>query len=212
MVDSGFRHLDHGGRMSDYRLLDLFCGAGGAGMGYHRAGFTVIGVDLNPQPHYPFEFHQADALTFPLDGYDAIHASPPCQHYSKMSLCKPGLADTYPDLVEPTRQRLAAAGVPYIIENVEGAPLIEPTRICGSGLGMRLQRHRLFETNWAMWGVPCAHGQNPWNPAYKHATGRKRHLRVDAMIAGTATAVGARMATGNRSDFEPFTKHGLTLV
>lgn len=112
-------------------------------------------------------------------GFDAIHASPPCQRFSKMSKCKPGLSETYPDLLEPVRKWLRRCGVPYVIENVEGAPLLEPTRICGSGLGMPLQRHRLFETNWPMWGVPCAHGQNAWNPAYKAATGRiKRRVPV----------------------------------
>jgi DNA (cytosine-5)-methyltransferase 1 len=155
-------------------LLDLFCGAGGAAMGYHRAGFDVVGVDIAPQPHYPFEFHQGDAMTWPLDGYDVIHASPPCQHFSQMSLCRPGLAATYPDLVDPTRQLLRATGRPYVIENVVGAPLENPIQICGSGLGMTLQRHRLFESNMALMGVPCAHGQNAWNPAYGHATNRKR--------------------------------------
>jgi DNA (cytosine-5)-methyltransferase 1 len=155
-------------------LLDLFCGAGGAAMGYHRAGFEVVGVDINPQPHYPFEFHQADAMTFSLDGYDVIHASPPCQHYSQMSKCRPGLAATYPDLVAPTRARLVARDVPWVMENVVGAPLDNPVMICGSGLGMTLQRHRLFESNVALWGVPCSHGQNQWNPDYGHATGRKR--------------------------------------
>lgn len=163
-------------------LLDLFCGAGGAAMGYHRAGFDVVGVDIAPQPHYPFEFHQADALTALHDllnltgpyACDVIHASPPCQHYSQMSLCRPGLAATYPDLVDPTRQLLRATGLPYVIENVVGAPLENPVQICGSGLGATLQRHRLFESNVMLWGVPCAHGQNAWNPDYGHATGRKR--------------------------------------
>jgi DNA (cytosine-5)-methyltransferase 1 len=160
------------------RLLDLFCGAGGAAMGYHRAGFDVIGVDINPQSNYPFTFIQADALDV-LDhpsagGYDAFHASPPCQHYSQMSKCRPGLAETYPDLVAPTRALLRATGLPYVIENVVGAPLENPTMICGSGLGMTLQRHRLFESNVALWGVPCAHGQNRWNTDYGHATNRKR--------------------------------------
>ena len=168
------------------RLLDLFCGAGGAAMGYHRAGFDVVGVDINPQPNYPFEFIQADAVTvatvmaYGAPGkYDAVHASPPCQHYSKMSKCRPGLAETYPDLVGPVRELLQLIGLPYVIENVEGAPMENATRICGSGLGLRLQRHRLFETNWPMWGVPCAHAQNPWNPDYKAATGRtKRRVPV----------------------------------
>jgi DNA (cytosine-5)-methyltransferase 1 len=195
------------------RLLDLFCGAGGAAVGYHRAGFDVVGVDIAPQPHYPFEFHQADAMTFPLDGYDAvhvvggqdapligrrdtkssreiseifelqraafgqfdaIHASPPCQQFSQMSKCRPGLAATYPDLINPTRQRLRSAGIPYVIENVVGAPLVNPIMICGTGLGMTLQRHRLFESNVVMWSVGCHHGRNRWNPDYGHATGRKR--------------------------------------
>jgi DNA (cytosine-5)-methyltransferase 1 len=160
-------------------------------MGYYRAGFEVVGVDINPQPNYPFEFRQTEALTvlghlvdclplcdlfgwIGLRRFDAIHASPPCQHFSQMSLCRPGLQAEYPDLVDPVRQMLRATGLPYVIENVVGAPLENPVMICGSGLGMTLQRHRLFESNVALWGVPCAHGQNPWNPAYGHATGRKR--------------------------------------
>jgi DNA (cytosine-5)-methyltransferase 1 len=158
------------------RILDLFSGAGGAAMGYHRAfpDAEIVGVDINPQPRYPFTFVQADAMTYPLDGFDFIDASPPCQHFSQMSLCRPGLAATYPDLVDPIRRRLIAAGVPYVIENVVGAPLHNPIMICGSGLGMTLQRHRLFECSFPVWSVPCSHGQNQWNPAYGHATGRKR--------------------------------------
>lgn len=159
-------------------LLDLFCGAGGAAVGYHCAGFDIVGVDIAPQPNYPFDFHQRDALgewdddTFPA--FAAIHASPPCQHFSQMSKCRPGLAATYPDHVDATRQLLRSTGLPYVIENVVGAPLENPIQICGSGLGMTLQRHRLFESNVSLWGVPCAHGQNEWNPAYGHATNRKR--------------------------------------
>jgi DNA (cytosine-5)-methyltransferase 1 len=99
------------------RLLDLFCGAGGAAMGYHRAGFDVVGVDIAPQPHYPFEFHQGDAMTWPLDGFDAIHASPPCQAYSSMG--NRGRRPA-PDLLALTIARLRAHGAPFVVENVEG--------------------------------------------------------------------------------------------
>lgn len=160
--------------MTRPRLLDLFCGAGGAAMGYHRAGFDVVGVDIKPQPRYPFEFVQADAMEFPLEGFDAIHASPVCYAWSKMRDCRPGLKDDQPDLITPLRPLLRATGVPYVIENVPGAPLNNPIRICGTGLGMKVQRHREFECSFPAWGVTCAHGQNAWNPAYKHATGRKR--------------------------------------
>jgi DNA (cytosine-5)-methyltransferase 1 len=160
--------------MTRPRLLDLFCGAGGAAVGYHRAGFDVVGVDIAGQPRYPFEFHQGDATTWPLDGFDAIHASPPCQQFSQMSKCRPGLAASYPNHLPETRRRLRATGLPYVIENVVGAPLENPIMICGSGLGLTLQRHRLFESNVALWGVPCGHGENHWNPDYGHATNRKR--------------------------------------
>ena len=156
------------------KLLDLFCGAGGAAMGYHRAGFEVVGIDISPQPRYPFTFVQADAMTFPLDGFDAIHASPVCYAWSKMRDCRPGSKNDQPDLITPLRPRLEAAGVPWVMENVPGAPLRAPVQICGSGLGLRLQRHRWFESGMALWGVPCCHGENPWNPAYGHSTGRKR--------------------------------------
>jgi DNA (cytosine-5)-methyltransferase 1 len=133
--------------MSRPRLLDLFCGAGGAAMGYHRAGFDVVGVDIAPQPHYPFEFHQADALTFPLDGFDAIHASPPCQGYSRMRHL-PWLKDrVYPMLIEPVRELVQAHGGPYVIENVAGAPLDPAFMLCGLSFGLRMYRHRLFESN-----------------------------------------------------------------
>ena len=130
--------------MSTPVLLDLFCGAGGAGMGYHQAGFDVIGVDINPQPHYPFKFHQADAMTYPLDGFDAIHASPPCQGYSRMRHL-PWLADRkYRLLIDPVRTLLEASGLPWVIENVEDAPMPYSTVLCGQTLGLPLYRHRRF--------------------------------------------------------------------
>lgn len=151
------------------RLLDLFCGAGGCSMGYHRAGFDVVGVDVHPQPRYPFEFHQADALEFPLDGFDAIHASPPCQAFSALRHLNPG--KEHPDLIAPTRDRLRAASVPYVIENVEGAPLGEGTQLlllCGTMFRLQtpdgraeIRRHRLFELGGFTIALrpACQHGQ-----------------------------------------------------
>ncbi len=140
--------------MNRPRLLDLFCGAGGAAMGYYRAGFEVVGVDIKPQPHYPFEFHQADALTYPLEGFDAYHASPPCQGYCPHT--KPNSRwvsysqgrDT-PKLILPTRIRLQETGHPYVIENVEGArkDMVLPITLCGSAFDRPIPRHRLFEAN-----------------------------------------------------------------
>jgi DNA (cytosine-5)-methyltransferase 1 len=134
------------------RLLDLFCGAGGAAMGYHRAGFEVVGVDIKPQPHYPFEFHQADAMTFPLDGFDVIHASPPCQAYSIMRNLPWLKGREYWDSIPPTRERLLTVDVPWVMENVNGAPL-DGIFLCGTMFGLRQPdggpeyRHRLFESS-----------------------------------------------------------------
>jgi len=142
------------------KILDLFCGAGGASMGYHLAGFEVVGVAIALQPNYPFEFHQADAMAFPLSGFDAIHASPPCQAYTRMArglLQSQGRAKEHPRLIEPIRARLLESGLPYIIENVEGAPLIRPIRLCGSSFGLDVQRHRLFELSFFMLMPECIH-------------------------------------------------------
>jgi len=125
-------------------LLDLFSGAGGAALGYYLAGFRIVGIDIVNQPHYPFEFHQADALTYPLDGFDAYHASPPCWKYQHLLKWRHPEA---PDLIPATRERLKATGNPYIIENVVGAPLINPIRLCGVMFGLKTIRHRLFESN-----------------------------------------------------------------
>lgn len=135
------------------RLLDLFCGAGGAAMGYARAGFELEGVDIAPQPNYPFQFVQMDALRLlerlPLwdQQYDAIHASPPYQRWSAMTNCRPGLAAEYAALIEATRELVEETGLPYVIENVPGAPLKSPVVLCGRMFGLDLYRHRLFESN-----------------------------------------------------------------
>jgi DNA (cytosine-5)-methyltransferase 1 len=138
------------------RLLDLFSGVGGAAMGYHRAGFEVVGVDIKPQPNYPFEFHQADAMTYPLDGFDAIHASPPCQAFSQAQRIR---GREHPELVVDTRARLVATDVPYVIENVVGAPLLDPLMLCGTAFALPMMRHRLFESNVWMMAPACAHGR-----------------------------------------------------
>ena len=140
------------------RLLDLFCGAGGAASGYQRAGFQVTGVDLAPQPRYPFEIHQGDALDFLRrfgGDFDAIHASPPCQRFS-------GLARgfVWPDLVGPTREGLVAVGKPWIIENVEAAPLERAVVLCGTQFpALRVIRHRAFEAPFPI--LPLRHGRHP---------------------------------------------------
>jgi DNA (cytosine-5)-methyltransferase 1 len=131
------------------RLLDLYCGAGGAGAGYARAGFDVVGVDIAPQPRYPFEFVQADALEYLAQHghrFDVVHASPPCPRYSVASKSHNGRPDEHPDLVAPTRDLLR--GRPYVIENVVGAPLEAPITLCGVAFPeLRVIRHRLFESN-----------------------------------------------------------------
>ena len=126
--------------MSKPLLLDLFCGAGGAAMGYHRAGFDIVGVDHKPQPRFPFEFILADAMTFPLKGYDVIHASPPCQAFSRASGRAKGL---HPDLLTPTFERLW--GFTAVIENVPQSPIRKDLLLCGEMFGLRLHRHRYFE-------------------------------------------------------------------
>jgi DNA (cytosine-5)-methyltransferase 1 len=149
--------------VSKPRLLDLFCGAGGAAMGYSRAGFEVVGVDIKPQPHYPFRFIQMDALRYLAHAeaiqrsFDAIHASPPCQRWSAST--PETEREKYPDLITPLRPLLKATELSYVIENVPRSPLRSPFLICGSSLGLKVRRHRDFETNWLLMVPPCAHGQ-----------------------------------------------------
>nr|WP_156172681.1 DNA cytosine methyltransferase [Microbacterium sp. Ag1] len=150
------------------KLLDLFSCAGGAGMGYHRAGFEVVGVDIRPQPNYPFEHHVGDAIEFVREHgheFDAIHASPPCQAYS---ITRHMHTKDHPDLVEPTRAALIETGRPWIMENVPGAPMLDYVTLCGSMFGLTavdtdgellaLRRHRLFESNVFMLSAgSCVH-------------------------------------------------------
>ncbi|MDN3053245.1 SAM-dependent methyltransferase [Streptomyces sp. SRF1] len=129
------------------RLLDAFCCQGGAGMGYHLAGFDVTGVDIAPQPRYPFRFIQADAIAFIREygaEFDVIHASPPCQHDSE---CQRLRGNTHPDLIAPTRAALESTGRPWVIENVRGAvpKLRRPVMLCGPMFGLATYRHRYFE-------------------------------------------------------------------
>jgi DNA (cytosine-5)-methyltransferase 1 len=131
-------------------LIDLFCCQGGASAGYVAAGFDVIGVDINPQPRYPYRFIRGDALEvlpWLVERMDvaAVHASPPCQAYTN---CQRIRGNTHPDLVAPVRAMLQATGLPYVIENVEGAPLHDPVMLCGAMWPwLRVYRHRLFESN-----------------------------------------------------------------
>ena len=174
------------------RLLDLFAGEGGAGMGYSRAGFDVFGVDLDVEAlaRYPFEHTQADALDFLMtrdvaSGFDAIHASPPCQRYSTMT------ADPsrHPDLIAPVRELLKATGLPYVIENVTGArrTLDHPAMLCGSSFGLGVQRHRYFETSFPMLTPPCQHRGVPVGVYGDHPE-TKAHVRPNG---GTSRGVKA---------------------
>lgn len=141
--------------MNRPRALDLFCCAGGASEGLFRAGFHVTGVDIVDQPHYPFPIHKADAMTFPLDGYDFIWASPPCQRYTNAQRIQ---RNDHPDYVAAIRARLKASGIPYCIENVPGAPLEKPVILCGRMFGLELYRHRLFECSFPV--------EQPWHSSH----------------------------------------------
>lgn len=206
-----------------YVLLDLFGCAGGAGTGYERAGFEVYAVDIDPQPRNPHPFHQGDALAV-LDNLasgrgvlftrtdgtlvelfeeqiDARHASPPCQRFSDLAK-RNGNEDDWPDLVGPVRDLLTATDGPWIIENVEGAPLLDPVRLCGAMFpDLRVYRHRLFESN-VMLTVPE-------HPTHRELTfthdKRKRHygqpldlttMRVQVTGGGNAPVWAKRQAMG----------------
>lgn len=143
-------------------LLDLFAGGGGAAMGYYLAGFDVVGVDINPQLHYPafhktdyarhFQFIQADALTFPFDGFDVVHASPPCQRFSIASIRHRMNGKVYPDYLTPIHARLKTWGGPWVIENVVGCPILSHSiTLCGLSFGLKVFRHRVFQSSQLLW-------------------------------------------------------------
>lgn len=183
------------------RALDLFCGAGGATRGLQLAGFHVTGVDIRPQPQYCGDmFVQGDAVSPPFDlsQFDFIWASPPCQAYTGMQrLNTRAPKRDHPKLIDPVRELLRASGVPHCIENVPGAPLDRPLILCGSMFGLKVRRHRLFESNFYILQPQCRHdldgrpiavyGDHPQTPGDKtFNVNRARTLAEgrDAMAIG----------------------------
>lgn len=180
------------------RLLDLFCGAGCAAKGYHDAGFEIVGIDINPQPNYPYQFIQADAVELLRDGFigwtyvsefAAIHASPPCQHYTKYGNKVKDIKERYEDFLSPTRELLIDSDLPYVIENVARAPMVDPVKLCGSmfeGRGTNdLQRHRLFETNWEL-EAPGICDHSIWEPdRYPGGSWKARGLTPSSPVRKT---------------------------
>jgi DNA (cytosine-5)-methyltransferase 1 len=166
------------------RLLDLYCGAGGAARGYHDLGFDVVGVDHKPQPRYPYLFVQADAIEFAERNarhFDAIHASPPCQRFTALKSVFD--SSKYEDLVEPTRDVLAAAGRPSIMENVVGAPLRRDLILCGAPFGLRTYRHRIFELSFPV--------EQPAHPKHTMRVNRRSENRREHwQNGGFVTVVG----------------------
>jgi len=177
-------------------LLDLFCGAGGGSVGFHHAGFDVVGVDINMQKRYPYDFLQMDALDalrkliagdgllfgsrcIYLSDIAVIAASPPCQVYSVTASLSNG---NHPDLVAITRDALIGTGKPYVIENVPGSPLINPLMLCGTMFGLRVIRHRLFECNPSIWFPPAI--CNHWGTASSSGRGKKP-TNVPGYVPGT---------------------------
>jgi len=180
------------------KLLDLFCKAGGCSAGYSRAGFDCVGVDIEPQPHYPYTCLEADALDvlrgllagasvlgYYLDDFAAIHASPPCQAWTVLKHLH---VKRHPELVAPVRELLMASGKVWVIENVVGAPLLSPVMLCGSSFGMDIRRHRLFESNVPLMVPPCEHGwQKPRFPANRSDRRKANAKACVVSVAGHDT-------------------------
>lgn len=184
------------------RLLGLFDGAGGAAVGYHRAGFDVVGVDIAPQPNYPFKMLARDAMSLIehmefLRSFAAIHASPPCQRYSALAL-RNGNAEQHPDYIGVLRWQLQRAGVPYVIENVPGAPLHDPVALCGTMFpGLRVIRHRLFETNWGL-APPPEHPKHPL--VFTHDKRKAHYGQLDQNTAFVQVTGGGNATLANKLD------------
>ena len=187
------------------RLLDAFCGAGGCAMGYHRAGFEVVGVDIKPQPRFPFEFHQGDALEFIRQHgheFDVIHASPPCQAFTALRTMPN--AKQHDDLLTPTRELLIELGKPYVIENVPGSPMTDYIVLCGSMFGLatgdaELRRHRHFELfPIFMLAPPCNHGWKSRVVGVYGGHGRDRRRIRPATVTVTGHAGGASVRDGTQ--------------
>ena len=182
------------------KLLDLFCGAGGAGEGYRRAGFDVVGVDIDSQPRYPFEFHQADALEYLAEHgheFDAVHASPPCQGYTTMTR-HPERKAEWPKLISHTRNALRANGTPYVIENVVGARSEMPHAVLlhGGMFGLGVDRPRLFETSFTLSVSKSPRTRNPIG-VYGKLDGRRVWTRKDGTELRVAkTLEQAQVAMG----------------
>jgi DNA (cytosine-5)-methyltransferase 1 len=196
-------------------LLDLFCGAGGSAVGYWRAGFNVVGVDIEPQPRYPFTFCQADALDvlagqvhLGIERFAVVHASPPCQAWSDLQ--KQSKID-YEDFIGRTRDLLIPTGLPYVIENVEGAPLRDPIKLCGAGYRaddlayvtelafpeLRVIRHRLFESNIQLFGTYCPR-KHPL--VFTFDKRKPHHATLDQDVAYVQVTGGGNCRVANKRD------------
>lgn len=195
-----------------YRLVDLFCKAGGSSKGYADAGFEVWGVDIEPQPHFPFpeRFIQADALEWVREHgreFDVITASPPCQFASQITPDK----SKYPNLIPATRVALVTSGKPYVIENVTGARrhLRAPVMVCGMPLGLKVYRHRWFESNILLFGVPhYPHRDN--TPRAGHGISANGFISVTS--GGSSVEVRARPNMRRRGGLPGVSKNGFVSV
>lgn len=172
-------------------------------MGYMRRGFDVWGMDWEPQPNYPFEFTQMDVMKLDPEAiaavFDAVVASPPCPFYS---VTKSLHNRVHPDLVGATRELLRATGLPYIIENVPGAPLEDPVMLCGSSFGLPLRRHRLFESNVPLVGLPCDHEwQNRHRPYLVHKSKGRGGPKATGVISVHGNHQHTEDGSSWRSDY-----------